>query len=79
MVITINLTEDKNALLVSRQRPNKDPLVFCIPFKGRDDDEDEHFDYYDAINELRSILSSSDAENRRASLTVVSARCVSIC
>ncbi|KAH8113830.1 peptidase family C50-domain-containing protein [Phellopilus nigrolimitatus] len=68
MVVSITLTEDKNALLVSRQRPHHEPIIFCIPLRGRrENDEDEHFTYEDAIAELKGIIQSSDEGTRKAS------------
>lgn len=66
MVISITLTEDKNALLISRQLQNHEPIVFCIPLRGRRDDDEEHFTYDDAIAELRDIIRSSDEGTKRA-------------
>ncbi|QRW04742.1 cysteine peptidase C50 [Ceratobasidium sp. AG-Ba] len=61
-VVTINVTEDKTALIISRQRPHCQPVVFCLPLdrRGREADEDEKFDYDDAIDELTSIIETSD-------------------
>ncbi|KAL5480941.1 ESP1 [Sanghuangporus weigelae] len=67
MVITISLTDDKSALLLSRQRPKKEPMVFCVPLKGRqDDDEDGHFNFDNAMAELSDIIRLSDDGARGA-------------
>ncbi|KAL5522623.1 hypothetical protein ACEPAG_8640 [Sanghuangporus baumii] len=67
MVLTISLTNDKSALLLSRQRPKKEPMVFCVPLKGRqDDDEDGHFNFDNAIAELSDIIRLSDDGARGA-------------
>ncbi|KAG9091002.1 hypothetical protein FRC06_000783 [Ceratobasidium sp. 370] len=60
-VVTINVTDDKTALIVSRQRPHHPPVIFCLPLdrRGKEDDE-ERFDYDDAMDELTSILETSD-------------------
>ncbi|EJC97616.1 uncharacterized protein FOMMEDRAFT_171563 [Fomitiporia mediterranea MF3/22] len=61
MVITISLTDDKGALLISRQRPHYKPMVFCVPLKGRhEDDEDGHFTFEDAMTELKDIIRLKD-------------------
>ncbi|KAG9106717.1 hypothetical protein FRC07_008753, partial [Ceratobasidium sp. 392] len=61
-VITINVTDDKTALMVSRQRPYHPPIIFCLPLnrRGREADEEEKFDYDDAMDELTSIIETSD-------------------
>lgn len=61
-VVTINVTDDKTALIVSRQRPHHPPVIFCLPLdrRGREADEEEKFDYDDAIDELTSIIETSD-------------------
>ncbi|KAI5114969.1 hypothetical protein M0805_001887, partial [Coniferiporia weirii] len=67
MVISISLTEDKSALLVSRQRPQRDPVIFCVPLRGRrDDEEEEHFKFEDAMAELKDIIQTSDEGTRQA-------------
>ncbi|KAL5499098.1 ESP1 [Sanghuangporus vaninii] len=67
MAITISLTSDKNALLLSRQRPKKEPMVFCVPLKGRqDEDEDGHFSFDNAMAELSDIIRLSDDGARGA-------------
>lgn len=70
VVISISLTEDKNALLISRQRADRDHVVFCVPLKGRresEDEEEQHFMFEDAVRELDDIIACSDEGTRRAS------------
>ncbi|KAG8713526.1 hypothetical protein FRC11_011895, partial [Ceratobasidium sp. 423] len=61
-VVTINVTDDKTALVVSRQRPDHPPVIFCLPLdrRGREGDDEEQFSYDDAIDELASIIETSD-------------------
>ncbi|CAE6344415.1 unnamed protein product [Rhizoctonia solani] len=61
-VITINVTDDKTALIVSRQRPDHPPVIFCLPLdrRGREGDDEEQFSYDDAVEELTSIIETSD-------------------
>lgn len=60
MVVNITLTEDKTALLISRQRPKHEPVVFYVPLKGRREEEsEEHFTFDDASAELQEILELS--------------------
>jgi separase len=66
-VINISVTEDKSTMFVSRQRPNTEPLIFCVPLKGRrESDEDEHLTFDDTLDELKEIIRLSDEGTRRA-------------
>ncbi|KDQ52064.1 hypothetical protein JAAARDRAFT_40451 [Jaapia argillacea MUCL 33604] len=72
-VITINLTSDKNTIFISRQRPHSSPLIFCLPLKGRrDNEDDEHLTFDDAMAELREIIRLSDESAKRASVVRLS-------
>ncbi len=69
-VVSISTTEDKTALLVSRQRPHRESLTFCIPLSrhGRKegDDEEQQLSYSNAIAELEEIVSASNAQAKEA-------------
>ena len=66
-VISINITEDKNTMFVTRQRARQEPLIFCVPLKGRrETEEDEHLTFDDALNELKQIITLSNQGTRRA-------------
>jgi len=66
-VISINITEDKSTMFVSRQRPQHEPLVFCVPLKGRrETEEDEHLTFDDALNEFKQIITLSNQGTRQA-------------
>ena len=68
-VISISVTEDRNTMFVTRQRPCKEPLMFCIPLKERREsvDEDDEFLGFDAaIRELDEIIQLSDDGTRQA-------------
>ena len=66
-VISINITEDKNTMFVARQRAQYEPLVFCVPLKGRrETEEDEHLTFDDAMNELKQIITLSNQGTRQA-------------
>ena len=67
-VISISVTEDKNTMFVTRQRSNKEPLIFYIPLKERRESEDEEYlSFDDALAELRDIIRLSDEGTREAS------------
>ncbi|EDR03672.1 uncharacterized protein LACBIDRAFT_307113 [Laccaria bicolor S238N-H82] len=73
IVININITDDKSALFISRREggvEGNQPLVFCVPLKGRrdngDDDEEDHLGFDDAIGELREIVRLSDEGTKTA-------------
>jgi separase len=60
-VVNISVTEDKSTMFVTRQRADTEPLIFCLPLKGRrESDEDEHLTFEDAMTELRMIVELSD-------------------
>ena len=68
MVLSISLTEDKTALLISRQRPKHEPIVLYIPLKGRrEEDSEEHFAFEDATSELQDILQQSRESTKQVS------------
>lgn len=66
-VINISVTEDKNMLFVSRQQADRQPLVFCLPLRGRrEDEEDERLTFADAMDELKEIMRLNDEGTRGA-------------
>ncbi|KAF7793317.1 hypothetical protein EIP86_004429 [Pleurotus ostreatoroseus] len=66
-VINISVTDDKNTMFVTRQRPGRDPLIVCIPLKGRrENDEEEQLGFNDVLAELKEIIQLSDEGTRQA-------------
>lgn len=70
-IVHISVTFDQSTLFISRQRGGEEqqPLVFCIPLKGRREgsgDEDEHLTFEDAISELSEIIHSSNETTKVA-------------
>ncbi|KAJ7653310.1 cysteine peptidase C50 [Mycena polygramma] len=69
-VVHISVTDDKSTLFVTRQHGGNAtaaPLVFCVPLKGRrDDEEDQHLTYEDALREFNDIVKLSDEGTRGA-------------
>ncbi|KAL7422127.1 separin protein [Cryptotrichosporon argae] len=69
-VVSINVTDDRNTLFVSRHQRGRSPLVFCVPLdrqgKREGEDEDGLFTFDAARDELRDIIATSD-ENARSS------------
>ena len=66
-VVSINITDDKNTMFVTRQRAQREPLIFCVPLKGRrETEEDEHLTFDDALNELKQIITLSNQGTRQA-------------
>lgn len=69
-IVNISVTDDKSTLLISRQRPQREPLIFCLPLdrQGRreGDDDEEHFSYKTAIEEFQDIIHSSDETTKSA-------------
>ncbi|KAF5368828.1 hypothetical protein D9758_003030 [Tetrapyrgos nigripes] len=70
-VVHITVTEDKNTLFISRQRGGgkAQPLIFCVPLKGRRDggeEDDQHLTFEDAIGELEDIVRLSNETTKVA-------------
>lgn len=77
-IISITLTEDKNTLFVTRQAASREPLIFCVPLKGRRDnvaiedqgedgeDEEGGLTFDAAVAELQEIIRLSDQGTRNA-------------
>jgi separase len=68
-VINISMTEDKSTMFFSRQRPNSEPLLFCVPLErhGRKDENvEEQFLFDDAMHQLEDILRESDQSAKDA-------------
>lgn len=67
-VVNISVTPDKGTLFVSRQEggsESAEPLIFCIPLKGRRDhgngeDDETYLTFEGALQEFQDIVSSSD-------------------
>ncbi|KAL4242854.1 hypothetical protein ABKN59_011524 [Abortiporus biennis] len=78
-VISITLTEDKKTLFITRKVSGREPLIFCVPMKGRRSDNDEEEDeeaedevasgnltFDTAVKELKDIIQLSDEGTRGA-------------
>ncbi|KAF5376561.1 hypothetical protein D9757_008275 [Collybiopsis confluens] len=68
-IVHISVTEDKNTMFISRQRGGEhgQPLVFCVPLKGRREDaEDEHLTFEDALIEMNEIVRLSNETTKVA-------------
>lgn len=72
-VVTISLTEDRSTLIVSRQRPRRDPVIVYLPVNRqdrRDEGGDDRFTWEMAIDELESIIQTNN-ETTRISRNIV--------
>ncbi|CDZ96287.1 Regulator of spindle pole body duplication [Phaffia rhodozyma] len=67
-VINISVTEDLTKLFVTRHRTGLSPLVFSLPLDrhGKREDEEEHFSFTDAIEELEDIVNQSKETGKQA-------------
>ena len=69
-VIHITLTPDKSSMFISRlHTPSSQPLLFCVPLRGRRDtadDDESRLMLEDALHELQEIVRLSDEGTRRA-------------
>lgn len=67
-VISINVTEDRNTMFISRHQKSHEPLVFCLPLdrQGRREGEEEEdiFTFEAASQELKDIIERSDQGSR---------------
>ena len=81
-VVSITLTSDQKSLFVTRRCKAREPLIFCVPLKGRresEDDEEEseeaeprpiaeggQMGYKEVIQELNEVIRLSDEGTRGA-------------
>jgi separase len=66
-VVNISVTEDKSTMFISRQRARRQPIIFCLPLKGRRESEDDkHLTFDDAIKEFKEIIALNDESTKRA-------------
>lgn len=66
-VVYVSLTPDKSTLFISRQNISSEPLMFCVPLKGRrESDGEEHLTFDDAVKELAEIIRLSNQGTRNA-------------
>ena len=63
-VVSINVSEDRRTMFVSRQRPHRQPLLFSIPLEGRR--EEEAITFQGALDEFEEIIRLSDETTRSA-------------
>ncbi|KAG2059858.1 hypothetical protein BDR06DRAFT_1062636 [Suillus hirtellus] len=60
-VIYVSLTSDKSTLFISQQNISSEPLMFCVPLKGRrKSDGKEHITFDNAVKELAEIIHLSN-------------------
>ena len=65
-VLSISISEDRRTILVSRQRPDRQPLLFSIPLEGRREGEEEAITFQGALDEFEEIIRLSDETTRSA-------------
>lgn len=66
-VVSLSVSADRSSLFVARQRAGREPLVFCLPLKGRrEGEDDEQLGFADAVDELGEIIRLSDEATRGA-------------
>jgi separase len=69
-VITINVTEDRTTMFISRHQRDHQPLIFCLPLdrQGRreGDADDDLFTFDAGCAEMNDIVAQSDAGARGA-------------
>lgn len=67
-VVSINVTEDRNTMFISRHQKNCEPIVFCMPLdrQGRREGEEDMLTFDAAVEELKGIIEASDTTSRLA-------------
>ena len=69
VVISINVTEDRNTMFISRHQANQEPLVFTLPLdrqgKREGEADEDLFTFEAAVNQLQDIISQSDQGARK--------------
>ncbi|KAG0140745.1 hypothetical protein CROQUDRAFT_99682 [Cronartium quercuum f. sp. fusiforme G11] len=67
-VVSLHLSQDKDSLFLVQHRSSTDPLVIKLPMNRQDrrEGEEDSFTLTTALQELRSIVSCSNAATQRA-------------
>ncbi|WWC85253.1 uncharacterized protein L201_000115 [Kwoniella dendrophila CBS 6074] len=67
-VISINVTDDRNTMFISRHQRDHKPLVFCLPLdrQGRREGEDDSLTFDSALEEMKDIIKCSNDTARTA-------------
>lgn len=67
-VITINVSDDRNTMFISRHQNGYEPIVFCLPVdrQGRREGDDDIWTFDAAVEELETIVKASNEGARRA-------------
>lgn len=67
-MITINVSDDRNTMFISRHQNGHEPIVFCLPLdrQGRREGDDDIWTFDAAIGELETIVKASNEGARRA-------------
>jgi len=65
-VLSISISEDRRTIFVSRQRPDRQPLLFSIPLEGRREGEEEAITFQGALDGFEEIIRLSDETTRSA-------------
>lgn len=67
VVIHVNVTEDRNTMLVTRHQAGNQPIIFCLPLdrQGKREEEEEGSLTFDAaVAELREIIQEANDATR---------------
>ncbi|WVQ78257.1 hypothetical protein IAT38_000341 [Cryptococcus sp. DSM 104549] len=67
-VVSINISEDRNTMFISRHQRDHEPIVFCLPLdrQGRREGDDDIWTFDTAVGELEDIIKLSNEGARRA-------------
>nr|XP_031857742.1 uncharacterized protein CI109_006837 [Kwoniella shandongensis]KAA5524814.1 hypothetical protein CI109_006837 [Kwoniella shandongensis] len=67
-VVSINVSEDRNTMFISRHQRSHEPIVFCLPLdrQGRREGEEDIWTFDAAVAELGDIIKCSNDGARNA-------------
>lgn len=71
-VISINVTDDRNTMFISRHENGHEPLVFSLPLdrQSKREGDDDLFSFDEALKEMRDIIKCSNERSRAGKLVV---------
>ncbi|WVN89000.1 uncharacterized protein L203_104216 [Cryptococcus depauperatus CBS 7841] len=67
-VISINVSDDRNTMFISRHQKGHEPIVFCLPLdrQGKREGDDDIWTFDAAVEELETIIKASNEGARKA-------------
>ena len=76
VVVSINVTDDRNTMFISRQQANQEPLVFTLPLdrqgKREGEAEGDSFTFDVGVEQFATIIKESDESSRNTKSIITS-------